>query len=1327
MSQLDSTLAVPMKLDAFILNEKVCTDNSDAKTLAKIAPITQPNYTFLRLKHNILQNDIQPHTDLHNTTPVELNSRATDLSTGDPRKNRMGVYVHWMIPPVYRSGTAATKSGTKDHDKEGLQKPISEDVDNNAAQFRPIPTRWLVIRRLHLDTAKPAGKIPEYQAWVIESDRKFVIDNIERSVDLEVDVTPFVHAEVGQSIDHQAEVFIGKKSPADKWNETKADRVPLSVLGSGNMLFADFQCHNSNVLSLVDNFEYESGDCLQEATADYYVIGWHASANEDPFFISGASLNRSVRFEFLDMVFKSNNPDHQTWWNRTDSGLTICHGAIYGVEWNWQKKPNLVEADECSKDLNNLMPVAVGSTPLDALLAYVHAHQDGGDDTIHHVMKSIIQIQQYLINQDDTVDGQQIASDLMYNYNYDAFDGGTQFHLAGDEDRPKDYSPPSTQALSNLALLNQEQLRLDALQRALRRKQWDLFSLWWKCVWEDAEDKDYKQLMGIYKKKVQILYQGEIKNLSEEIDSSRQEIQKLKADPTLTKAQPGAMPSFYRQRDPTLLVGNISSGWPTDWREAQQVRVNTDITTWKAATDYSRDIDCGIKNLPADIQNVARALVQEFISLSPKASSNVESRSLETTCPPQYHDTDPKSPGVLRDQWNSTQPWFPLFLEWEVEYSHIAYDYWSLEQRSGKLQYGIQAGKDVSKDFAGKTEIDRRRVSGRNLILPHPNFSLRSKIEQLFQLLPEKEQDKILNKAARQELFDNLEKLKFLSAPLAGLHDHLATLAHGSHIKPTLRLAGEKLKGIASAFKEDAGFIDEVLEAMGTETDLTPYAQLVNFYDFPAAAFKPAVHGQFKFTKINIIDKFGQAIHAIDPRWLPGGPPPLYPCISDFYAPQSKSDNPKVANTVETQPDGKNEFIQMWPHINQPARVNSAFVKRDTDMKSWIPLTEWENPIWGWLVINYAEYGIQIFLQDGTFYREVRLGGQTAASTSDKWLPFDKPSQGQPVTQLDYLIEKLGKPDYLQSFVNMINESLQTSQLVPDAYSQFQSSVVGRPLALTTVAWSLELADDEYVNQSTKNETAPERFLLPKQTGINTERPLYTFKFQMGDKDRAYDGLVGYFNVTENTEKGNDFKLDDCFTYFGVDKKYGLSDTAPLRKIEAANYPSFQAFYTDPNKDATSIQRERNQQLGRNVYGAIMDPFTAVHAYSGILPSKAVKLPPWTWQTALSRMTAFFHAGPLVITKDVPNFDESHTLHADYNLEKVDIVRPSPVAVPGMDAKDWTWLQPYSHPVKKDEPAEETSFMPLGLIDSDQRPRFEDPPYTAIEGYLQLRKPILKK
>jgi hypothetical protein len=109
----------------------------------------------------------------------------------------------------------------------------------------------------------------------------------------------------------------------------------------------------------------------------------------------------------------------------------------------------------------------------------------------------------------------------------------------------------------------------------------------------------------------------------------------------------------------------------------------------------------------------------------------------------------------------------------------------------------------------------------------------------------------------------------------------------------------------------------------------------------------------------------------------------LYPCISDFYEPQVVDDT-QFANTVIQDNKGQCEFIQLPPQINQDTRLNAHFVKRTADddpppvvsgtLAPWRPMTEWENPIWGWVVANHAESGIQLFLADGTFYREVRLG-----------------------------------------------------------------------------------------------------------------------------------------------------------------------------------------------------------------------------------------------------------------------------------------------------------------------------------------------------------------
>jgi hypothetical protein len=612
---------------------------------------------------------------------------------------------------------------------------------------------------------------------------------------------------------------------------------------------------------------------------------------------------------------------------------------MYSVEWDVTQKPKKVPADTHGHDLQNHLPVAVGTTPLDSLLAYIHAHRDGGgDEDIKKVIDSIIFIQKYLIIQDDSVDGQQQADDLLYNYNYDSVNGGTHYYLAGSDDPTKPARNPSPAVADKLAKLNREQFRLDTLNRTANRVQWELFSLWWKFVCEGTNQSSYKGKVEDI-----MINWGELTQCIKESKDIIRLLLDPAEEPDLAIAKPGVLPSFHQQRDPTLLVGNIESGWPQDWLETLKVRLNTEITTW-ADRDKLGNIgdELCIPKIPTAIQDTAKALIKEFINLSPDFTTSIP----EHTFVPLYHDlgvTRDDSPPPWRDRWEGTQPWFPLFLEWEVEYSHVPFSSWSLEERSTatgdypKLRYGIE--KD-DKLFNHLDKTDRRSLSGRVLILPQPNFSLQSKITQLLDGTPETERDNILPEDKRKQLLENLHKLAFLSSPLAGLHDHLLTMVQGTHIKPNVRHSGEKLVAIGAAINVPAGFDKPQFNVIGTETDLTPYGTLVQFYDFPHSAFKPVTHGQFIFKKLNIIDKFGQAIHAIDPRWSPDPPPPMYPCVSEFYAPQVIEDEgEKVPNTVEKQHGGLNEFVQMGPHVNQLARVNAAFVKRGEDGRSWVPQT----------------------------------------------------------------------------------------------------------------------------------------------------------------------------------------------------------------------------------------------------------------------------------------------------------------------------------------------------------------------------------------------------
>jgi hypothetical protein len=87
-------ILVPMDMDAFCLTANLA---DDPKHTSRICPVTQPDYTGLRLKNAVLQHDILDHVDLHKSTPAKFNPRLTDLGSTDPvtgahipRENRIG-------------------------------------------------------------------------------------------------------------------------------------------------------------------------------------------------------------------------------------------------------------------------------------------------------------------------------------------------------------------------------------------------------------------------------------------------------------------------------------------------------------------------------------------------------------------------------------------------------------------------------------------------------------------------------------------------------------------------------------------------------------------------------------------------------------------------------------------------------------------------------------------------------------------------------------------------------------------------------------------------------------------------------------------------------------------------------------------------------------------------------------------------------------------------------------------------------------------------------------------------------------------------------------
>ncbi|KAF8243744.1 hypothetical protein K440DRAFT_611601 [Wilcoxina mikolae CBS 423.85] len=93
---------------------------------------------------------------------------------------------------------------------------------------------------------------------------------------------------------------------------------------------------------------------------------------------------------------------------------------------------------------------------------------------------------------------------------------------------------------------------------------------------------------------------------------------------------------------------------------------------------------------------------------------------------------------------------------------------------------------------------------------------------------------------------------------------------------------------IEAATAQTKGLFDEdTMKLMDIETTSIPYGDEVVMDPDSGPPMKLVTHGQLMFMKINIIDKFGQAIYAIDPspRRNNAPVPTVFPCFGDTYYP----------------------------------------------------------------------------------------------------------------------------------------------------------------------------------------------------------------------------------------------------------------------------------------------------------------------------------------------------------------------------------------------------------------------------------------------------------
>ena len=807
-----------------------------------------------------------PQIDLHNSQPGIANPRISTTFTNafenlDPRnpspnlqslvsinQSRLGVYLHWTIPRAYRAGRSqASQPG---------DPPLNPT-------FPLVPNRWLLVRILR--TWTPASASPDRAAaWVIESDRLSKIEDLDVSVDLETDITPFVaysnDADTNSDIlNNQAENYIGLKTPLATWKEnTTAQRVQLTVMNTSNPLFADYAIHNPNVFSTKDNFMYgtdKNGNplYLNSATCDYIIVGWHSAQGDDPLGViadpaAPETLQARLNDLFCAAPTLTNSNDTTTTASNlsTGTGRLICHAARYGVAYNSLVKPP-TPADTYAAYFGpdvDMEPTALGTSPLDAVMTFLQAHsQDQAfeESTLQFLDPTIVQtlmgIRELLYVSEDDYDSRVQAADLVFSHNFGRSPGGFTWHYNKQKDPNSPPQAPSTVKDSNgksevdyLNDLNELQQTWDATSRKLSLLGWALFSEFFKYVSDGTSDSAQNRKL-LYSSRIPLL-RTEATNLSQmqkDIDS------KIAQTAAKVPSKKVANDAFFKRKDPTLLLAGLDSGWDAEFLSNTPTRYSHQTS---AAGSGDTSLVGATRTLISKL-GLAADLTATVDKLVVEASGGYQSQLS------QYG----------HKQW-SQQPFSPQFVEWEGIYYHV--DDFPSQWKVNLTESAISASNHSQVRYINPNQLstltspnpreDQRHISGRMLILPQPSFALGAVVGSVVAGTPLAELPSALQTKDQQTQFiQNVQSLKFISGELTGLTDALVTMAAGQHVKPNVRPNGAAPHPMKAAVDvgSNIGLQSGDFDLIGADTGQTPYGTLTDFTNVNANPFKSVQHGQF--------------------------------------------------------------------------------------------------------------------------------------------------------------------------------------------------------------------------------------------------------------------------------------------------------------------------------------------------------------------------------------------------------------------------------------------------------------------------------------------------
>lgn len=367
----------------------------------------------------------------------------------------------------------------------------------------------------------------------------------------------------------------------------------------------------------------------------------------------------------------------------------------------------------------------------------------------------------------------------------------------------------------------------------------------------------------------------------------------------------------------------------------------------------------------------------------------------------------------------------------------------------------------------------------------------------------------------------------------------------------------------------------------------------------PENDFNPIRSGFFQITRLRLVDTFGQFVD-IEPD--------------------------TVFTTDAMKASEQSALVWLPPRLVQPARLALRWLaaghgpgheneedRDDVEMNTH-PAT---SPICGWLLTNDLDGSVMVYNQQGH-----SVGSLQGVDSVVCWLPAVGTAVSTPVTNfpnphlrrvVQYLLSL--SESAFQNFITALDTAL--ANIDPESFAAHQdiALLMGRPLAVVRASVGLELMGLPAINQDWTT------FRQDLHTGTRETDQFTTIKFpiRLGEHRQLNDGLAGYW-IEEAPDKLSS-------TFYAPQSTH--AETNILLSLD------------DPAQIVTML----------------VDPRGVVHATTGILPTKAIAIPPDQYAQALQAISITFFSAPILTPRQTGEIALPLPQEPDYTwawVEKAD-------------------------------------------------------------------------